>query len=105
MFAKLVVVNRIHNEAGEPVGLRPAFGHASLRKFPKGIAVLLGSLCGDLQRAFGARVVRSQQDPAIGFHRENAIAGFQAEPVGHVLRQRCTDGTTRLAKRYFLGHS
>ena len=58
-----------------------------------------------LQSAFGVRVVGRQQDPAFGFHGQDAVSSFQAKPVGHILRQRGTDGPTGLAKGHLFGHA
>jgi hypothetical protein len=76
MFTKLIVVNGIHDHAGEPPGLRPASGHDSLRELSKGVTILLGSLPGNLQGAFGVGIVGGQQDSALGFHRQDAIAAY-----------------------------
>ena len=105
MFTKLVVVNGVHDDAGEPSGLRPTFGHGSLRELSEGVAILLGGLRGYLQCAFGVGAVGRQQDSALGFHRQDAIAGLQAKPVGHVLWQGGADGSTRLAKSHLFGHA
>ena len=43
MISKLVVVNSVNNNAGEPVRLSSAFGQDLLREFSKGVAVLLRS--------------------------------------------------------------
>jgi hypothetical protein len=67
MLSNLVSVNGVNDEAREPARLGSAFGHDSLRQFAKGVAVLLGSLRRHLQRPFGVRVIRRQQDSAVGF--------------------------------------
>lgn len=105
MFSKLVVVDGVNDSAGQPAGLTSAFGHDLLRERSEGVAVLLGSLRGNLQGAFGVRVVGRQQDSPVGFHRQNAVTSFQAEPVGHILRQGSTDGPASLTKRHLFGHA
>ena len=105
MFSKLIVVNSVNDNAGEPTGLGSAFGHDLLREFSKGVAVLLGSLRGNLQGAFGGRIVGRQQDSPVGFHRQDAVTSFQAEPVRHLLRQDGTDGTASLTQGHLFSHA
>ena len=58
---------------GRAHGAQVGVWHDLLREFPKGVAVLLGSLRGNLQGAFSIRVVGRQQDSPVGFHRQDAV--------------------------------
>lgn len=98
----------IQDEAADPARLgwgRPA-GHARrlFGELAERRAVLLGGAGGDLERALGRGVVRREQDAAIGLDGEHAIAGGEAEPLGHVLGQGRPDGTTDLAECQFAHH-
>ena len=104
MFAELITVNGIHDDPGEPVRPAAALRHGLLRKLSKGVAILLGGLGRDLQRTFGFRVVRRQQNPPVGLHGKNAVAGLEPEAVGHVLGKSGADGSARLSQGHFLGH-
>ena len=65
----------------------------------------LGRVGVDLQGAFGFRIVRREQNPPVGFHDQNAIARFQTEAVGHVLRQRRAHRSASLSQGYLFGHN
>lgn len=67
-------------------------------EFAKGTAVLLAGLRCSVQRAFGVRVVGRQQDSAVGFHRQDAVTGFETQPIDHILGQRGADGPASLTK-------
>ena len=104
VLAKLVVVNGVNDDAAQPVRWRSASGHESLRQLSEGVSILLGGLCSNRERAFGFRIVGRQQNPAIGLDGQDTVAGFQAETIGHVFRQRGTHRTAGLSKRHFFRH-
>jgi hypothetical protein len=105
MFAQLIMVDGVNDNAAEPVGLATSPGHRLFGEFSKRVTVLFGGLRSNLQRAFGFWIVRCEENSPVRFHGENAIPRFQAKTVGHILGQRGADGTTGLAEGDFLGHS
>ena len=105
MLAELVVVHRINDHSAQPSGLSAvAFRHDLLGQFSKSISIFLGSSGRDLQRTLGFRRVRCQEDPAVGFNSQDAIASLQAKAIGHIFRQRGTDGSASLSEGHFFGH-
>ena len=84
MLSQLIRVNGINDGTAEPARLaRPLcqlLGELSQR-----IPVSLRRFRSYLQRTFGIRVVRRQQNAAIGFDGEHAVTRFEVQPVGHVL--------------------
>src|SRR5262245_4559914 len=98
-------MERVDDHAREPKRLATTFRHESLRQFAKGVPVFLRGPGSDLQGALGVGIVRGQEDAALGFHRQHAIARFEPETIGHVLRQRRAHRPARLAQRYLFGHA
>jgi hypothetical protein len=85
VFRTLVVVNGIDHDSAQPLGLGTP-DHGLPGQFAWGVAVFLGGFGGDSQSPLGVRVVRCQQDSAVGFDGQDAVAGLRPQTVGHVLR-------------------
>src|SRR5262245_37039245 len=98
-------MNRVNNDSAQPRGLGTTSRHRLLGQLPKGVAILLGGFGGDTQGSLRGGVVRGQQDSAIGFHGEDAVARLEAPAIGHVFRNRGTHRTSGLSERHFLGHA
>jgi hypothetical protein len=87
MLVELIVVHGIDDHSTQPQRLARTPGHGLLRQFAQRVAVLLGGFRGNLQGALGVWVVGREQDPAVRFHRQNPVTGFEPKPIGHVFRQ------------------
>ena len=104
MFSKLVVVHRVNDRACEPARLESALPHDLLRELSKRAAVFLCGPGGNLQGAFSLGIIWGQQNAAIGFHRQHAVAGLETESISHVLGKGGTDRTASLTKSHLFGH-
>jgi hypothetical protein len=98
--AQLVEMDRLDDQPFDPPGLT----HASLGEGAEGVAVFLGSARSDRQRVLEGRIVRGQQDTALGLDGKDAIAWGQAEALGHVLGQGCSYGSPDLPESDFFSH-
>lgn len=105
MFAELVGVDGINRQAAEPPGLGPAFRHGLFRQFPEGVAILLCGPCGHFQGAFRVRVVRREEDPAVGLDGEHPVSGLEPQAIRHVLGKGGAHRAPGLAQGHFLGHA
>lgn len=66
------------------------------------------SLCRSRRQrkpAFHRRIVRRQQNPAIGFDGEHRVADRKVQAVSHILRERGSDGAADLAELDFADHA
>ena len=84
MLPQLIGMNGIDNGATQPPRLARALCQL-LGELAQRVPVSLRCFGSDFQRTFGIRIVRRQQNAAIGFDGEYAVTWFEVQPVGHVL--------------------
>ena len=101
VLSKLIGVNRVNDNAAEPLRLSGALCHDSLGEFSERVAVLLGSPSSNLQRLLSVGIVRCQQNPTVSFDGEHPVPGFQVQPIGHIFGQRGTYRAASLPQLHF----